>query len=304
MKVFEKLGGKITHIICYSGGYSSAKVAMHVARDMGEEDSLVLLNHDINPNVEHADIKRFKKEVADHLGISITYANYEGFIDADEIPDQFDVAKQIGGFKFGSGTELCTYHLKTKPFQEFLNKKFPVEGGGVRDDVVIYYGFDKNEKNRIQRRASILAGMGYRSDYPLVLWDDVDHDIVSKAGILEPLTYKVLDSEYKKGSWKHANCIGCLKAGRQHWYCTYVVRPDLFEKAKQVEEDLGYSIIKGVYLTELEDIFKDMYSKGIPATEHIDGRTFWAMTRKVLKGADVDIIFEGVDAERPCECVF
>lgn len=304
MKVFEKIETPVTHIICYSGGYSSAKVAMHVARDMREGDTLVLLNHDINPSVEHQDIKRFKREVAEHLNLEITYANWEDKESCEDIPDQFDVSKLIGGFKFGSGTELCTYNLKTKPFQKYLAKHYPVNDSGICDDVVIYYGFDANETKRIQRRSSILAEMGYKSDYPLALWDDVDHDIVSAAGILAPLTYKELDSDNTYGAWKHANCIGCLKAGRQHWYCTYVVRPDLFKKAKQTEDELGYSIIRGVYLDELEDVFAEMYSKGIPATEHIDGRTFWAMVRKVLRGADVEAIFEGADGEKPCECVF
>jgi hypothetical protein len=35
-----------------------------------------LLNHDINSRFENKDIKRFKKEVADYLGLQITYANH------------------------------------------------------------------------------------------------------------------------------------------------------------------------------------------------------------------------------------
>lgn len=305
MKVFEKINNPVTHIVCYSGGHSSAKVAMNVAKFMREEDSLVLLNHDINPNVEHWDIKRFKKDVSDALNTPITFANYKGIESCEDIPDQFDVAQLIGGFKFGNGTELCTHRLKTEPFQKYLEENFPVGDTGVRDDVVIYYGFDADETKRIQRRSSILGQMGYMSDYPLALWEDADHTIVEDAGILPPLTYKVIDDDNTYGAWKHANCMGCLKAGKQHWYATYVARPDLFEKAKRTEEIIGYSIIRGVYLDELEEVFAEMKQAGIPATEHIDGRKFWAMVRKVVdKGEDLDAIFEGAENEKPCECVF
>lgn len=303
MKVFEKLEGNVTHLICYSGGHSSAKVAMNVAKQMRVGDKLILLNHDINSSVEHADIKRFKKDVADFLNVEITYANYKN-LELDKIPDQFDVCVSIKGFKFGKGTELCTYQLKTLPFENFLKSNFPVKSGLKREDLVIYYGFDKDEVSRITRRSSILGGMGYYSDFPLALWDDADHDIVENNGIIPPLTYRQVDDNNTYGAWKHANCIGCLKAGKQHWYTTYCSRPDIFQKAKWAEDELDHSIINGVYLHELEPIFSEMKLAGIPATENIDGRTFWAMARKVLKGQNVNEIFDLAEYEKPCECVF
>ena len=50
------------HIVCYSGGHSSALVAIEVVRKFGKED-VVLLNHDINQSVESEDIKRLKKRL-------------------------------------------------------------------------------------------------------------------------------------------------------------------------------------------------------------------------------------------------
>ena len=269
------------------------------------QDTVILLNHDISPNVEHSDIKRFKIDVAEHLELPITYCNYEG-LSGEDIPDQFDVCIKIKGFKFGNGTELCTYNLKTKPFYDYLNQNYPVpKESGVREDVVIYYGFDKEETHRIQRRSSILGAQGYYTDYPLALWDDVDNDIVVGSNIKPPLTYSNLSEDVSYGSWKHANCVGCLKAGRQHWYTTYCVRPDIWEKAKQSEDILNHSIIKGFWLEDLEDLFLEMKEKGIPPTEHIDGRTFWAMVKKVInKNKNVcEIFFNIKDNEKPCECV-
>lgn len=273
------------HVVCYSGGHSSARVAVSVARKF-PNDEIILLNHDINPNVELADVKRFKKEIAEYLGLNITYANYEGIEDCEEIPDQFDVAMKIGGFKFGNGTELCTHRLKTKPFYAWLDKNCD------KEDTIIYYGFDANETHRIQRRSSILGKDGWKSDYPIALWKDGVLGQTIEIGINPPAQYD---------KFKHANCIGCLKAGKQHWYIVYCERPDLWEKAKLAEDELGHSIIRDAYLEELEPKFKDMQKAGIKATEHIAGQTFWAQVKKTnLGGFD----FSEESNQKPCECVF
>lgn len=102
-------------------------------------------------------------------------------------------------------------------------------------------------------------------------------------------------------TFKHANCIGCLKAGKQHWYIVYCERPDIWQKAKHAEEALDHSIIKGVYLDELEPKFEEMRKAGIKATEHVSGQAFWAQVRKTeLGGFD----FSEEVNQKPCECVF
>ena len=53
------------HIVCYSGGHSSALVAIEVTRKFGKEN-VVLINHNIKESSEGADIKRFKREVAQY----------------------------------------------------------------------------------------------------------------------------------------------------------------------------------------------------------------------------------------------
>ena len=94
------------YIVCYSGGHSSALVAIEAVRKYGKED-VILLNHNISPEVEHEDIKRFKNEIAKYLGLEITYANMEGW----EHKTPLRVCKELGGFKFGMSPVLCTYHL-------------------------------------------------------------------------------------------------------------------------------------------------------------------------------------------------
>lgn len=273
------------HVVCYSGGHSSAIVAIEVCRKFGKEN-VILLNHDINPSVEDKDIKRFKNQVAQYLDLPITFANMVGY----ENKDQLDVAVESKGFKFSSGTAICTTKLKTKPFKVWLDTHFPVSSGQVRSDVVVYYGFDANELHRVQRRIPILLDMGYKSDYPLALWTKRTIQSTKEIGIEPPLTY---------GVWKHANCTGCLKAGRQHWYLVFLHRKDLWEKAKAAEDEIGFSIIKGVYLDELEEDFIRLEAAGLTTSEHEDGRTFAARARKLIKLVEVS------DEDfKPCECTF
>lgn len=159
----------------------------------------------------------------------------------------------------------------------------------VLKDCVIYYGFDANETSRIQRRVGILLSDGYVSDYPLALWKDRTINSTNEVGITPPNTYSV---------WKHANCTGCLKAGKQHWYLVYLHRRDLFEKAKYAEEVIGHSIMKEDYLSELEEEFSILSEANVTTTEHEDGRTFAARARRVIKTITID------EDQKPCECVF
>lgn len=270
------------YIVCYSGGHSSALVAIELVRKYGKED-VILLNHNISPEVEHEDIKRFKNEVAKYLGIEITYANMEGW----QYKTPLRVCKELGGFKFGMSPVLCTYHIKTLPFGKYLKENFPVKKGAIREDLVILYGFDKNEKARIQRRSSILGQQGYKTDYPLAFWDRTIEN-TEEIGIKKPITYEL---------HRHANCIGCLKAGMQSWYLVYCLYPKLWEEAKETENEIGYSILKDKYLEDLEPKFSQMKCQGMIPTEKITPQKFWGKVEKELQEI-------GQISWLPCECSF
>ena len=265
------------HIVCHSGGHSSALVAIEVARKHGT-DGLVLLNHDLPARAEDADIKRFKTEVAEYLGVPITYASH-----ADPEADQFDVCVQAQAFKVDGGQELCTNRLKTAPFMAWL-------AGIDKAEAIIYYGFDANEQHRIQRRSGIMGAQGWKTDYPLALWPRTIRS-TSEVGITPPNTY---------GVFKHANCVGCLKAGWQHWYNVYCTRPDVWARGKWAEDEIGYAIHHddsgAVYLEDMEPKFAAMKAAGIPATEHIDQQRFWAQANRI-------VTINAVQQSIPCECI-
>lgn len=303
---------KIKHIVCYSGGHSSALTAIEVVRRFGKEN-VILLNHDINPRYENQDIKRFKKEISDYLNLEITYANVNDIYDVEKIPNQFEVCEKKGTFVNPTNRQiLCTFVLKTEPFYNFLKT---IE----KENICAYYGFDKNELDRVDRRKTILNDEGIKSDFPLALWglgsfdnlqkylkekgcknpkaiakienyvnnDNFERTIYStkEIGIEPPNTYNV---------WKHANCIGCLKAGKQHWYCVYVHDYETFERGKISEERIGYSIHKEGYSKDWEIDFEKMKNAGVPANEHIPAKVFWKSAKRFTK-MEVQDLF-------PCMC--
>jgi len=271
----------VKHVVLYSGGHSSAIVAIEVARRFGREN-VILLNHDINQSVEHVDIKRFKYEICIYLGINITYANHKDWDTATPV----SVCLDAKAWKVGSGQILCTNRLKTAPFDEWLKINDP------QKENIYYYGFDRNELHRVQRRSGIMGANGYKTDYPIALWKDRTIDSTEEIGIKRPLGYE---------KFKHANCMGCLKAGMQHWYVVFCERPDLWEETKKAEEEIGYALHKDkdgpLYLEDKEELFKKMKELGIEPTEHIQSGKFWANVRRLIKTCDV----EDTD-EKPCEC--
>lgn len=268
------------YVVCYSGGHSSALVAVEAARRYGA-DNIILLNHDICPRVEDQDIKRFKREVADFLGVPITHANMPGW----EEMDQFDIALK-NRFLSGPavGGAICTSRLKTQPFLEWLADNFPASKDAPCRDAVILYGFDPKETNRMKRRIAIMRELGYFVDFPL-MWGDRTIYEIEEIGIKRPSTYAL---------YNHANCKGCLKAGVMHWYVIYCTEPEIFEKAKATERILGRTIIKDKPLADLEaEKFSAMKCRGITPAEHKTPQTFWAEVKKQLKD---------YNPAMPCEC--
>lgn len=268
------------YVICYSGGHSSALCAIEAARKHGKEN-VILLNHDISSAVEDADIKRFKNEVSEYLNIPITYANHEKW----DIATPIDVCVDAKAWKIQNGQILCTNRLKTAPFKVWQKINDP------NKEYIYIYGFDNNRKEmeRAQRRSQIMGLDGYKTEYPLISWNRTIAS-TNEIGIKPPMTY---------GKFKHANCIGCLKAGWQHWYIVYCERPDIWEKAKKAEDDIGYAIHKDssgpVYLEDKEEIFRKMRLAGVIPTEHIATGKFWSQAKDFVTVKDSGIPVEQID---------
>ena len=250
------------HIVAFSGGHSSALVAIEVVRKFGK-DNVVLLNSNISSQVEMQEIKDFKRDVSDYLGIEITYANHPEW--EAMTPINVCVAAKTW-VNPANRAILCTHRLKTQPAYDWYAENY-------KEGDIIYFGFDADEQSRITRRVQIMGSQGYKTDYPLALWDRTIQNI-EELGIKRPTQY---------GKFKHANCIGCLKAGWQHWYIIYCDYPEIWEAAKKGEQDIGYSFHREAYVEDKEEQFELMKELGIEPTERVQSQSWWAMVKKTIK---------------------
>jgi hypothetical protein len=260
-------------VICYSGGKSSSECALSVARKYGAEN-VILLNHDINGHVEQSCTKQLKKDVADYLGLEITYANHPDWSKTTPV----QVCIDAKAWKVGRGQILCTNRLKTEPFKKWMLANDP-----ERENVYVY-GMDANEQGRINRRAQIMGQMGYKTLFPMI-WPEDDIVRLKSVGIDAGAVYK---------TFNHSNCQGCLKAGWQHWYIVYCTRRDIWDEAKDGEEEIGFAIHKDkdgpVYLADKEPLFDKMIAAGVTPTEKIKSQTFWSQARKLIKQHEAEIL--------------
>lgn len=279
------------HIVCFSGGNSSAKIAIYLnqqaEKGLVDKSKIILLNHDININAELKDVKRFKNEISELVGIKITYANMENFKELD----QFDVAIKHGGFKFSPVAYTCSKHMKTEPFKKWIN-----DNQEIAKNAIFYYGFDDTKKEAIRaiRRKRIMIEMG-----------DYETRFIFQDGIIvdNPVA---LPDQY--AYMKHANCIGCFKGGSQHWYVVYCRFPDIWEKAKATEEKIGHSILSTMkdkikskkFLKEFECDFHKMKSLGVEPNENIPSHKFWADAKRLLKEPS---LFNYTAWETDCDCM-
>lgn len=118
-----------------------------------------------------------------------------------------------------------------------------------------------------------MSAQGYNSIYPLEDRKSLWVKDVRELGIWLPESYAAA---------KHANCMGCLKAGRQHWYMVYCLRPDVYWEAVETEGYVGHSILRGVFLKDLEPLFYCMRQIGIEPQDNVCSTLFWAEARKKL----------------------
>lgn len=261
------------YVICHSGGRSSGECALSIANKYGAEN-VILLNHNITGRVERAETKRYKQDIADYLGLEITYANHPDW----ENKTPIQVVKDIGYFSNKqTGQVLCTYELKTLPFYRWLAENDP------NGENVYVYGLDKDEPTRIANRSQKMGQQGYKTMFPM-LWDESEIVRLEDAGIKPPSCYD---------RFKHSNCTGCLKAGFQHWYIVYQEDREMFNEVAEFELDVNYSLRrqkgKTAFLDDKRELFDKMIAAGVPANEHIAQQKFWPMAKRMVKNHEAEM---------------
>ena len=216
------------HIVQFSGGAASAYVAKIVLDEHGHENT-ILLWHDTK--AEHPDTYRFIKEVSEYLEKEITEESdgrdlWEVIEDNNCLPSSF--------------IPFCTRILKAEPAERFLKS--------ICEPFILYNGFGPDEWRRVQRATARAEAMGRTVKSPLfdrgITSDDCKAAIRDEWGIRLPEAYKAL---------KHNNCVPCFKAGQYHFNRVFRHFRCQFDRAADLEDQIGNTVFKGVSLRELAE---------------------------------------------------
>jgi len=247
----------------FSGGAASSYCAWWVVNKYGKENVILLHTPTYS---EDKDADRFRKQVAEYLGIKMTEPEdgrdiWEVIEDSNCLPSHF--------------IPFCTQVLKLKPMLDWL-KEYTKEN----KDLILYYGFSREEPGRIQKQTARIIQMRYEKTYggkpkynkskistcyPLVedslTSNDCKRIITTEWGICMPVTYKI---------YEHNNCIPCFKSSsKKYWAKVAKHNPIEFQKAIDAEHFTGHTHFKDMTLEELREK-AEIYINQIDMFEEVD----------------------------------
>ena len=218
------------HIVMFSGGASSSYLAKLVIDEYGKEN--VVLLH--TPTyAEHKDADRFRKAVADYLGMEITVEENKKGLGMWELIEKNNCLPS-------HFIPFCTTELKIKPSRNYLKR--------LKEDFTVHVGYGADEWRRVQKQTVRFETEGIKSRY-LIHERQIDNEEIKR--IIRDEWKICLPQPYKYLS--HNNCIPCFKGGKGHFYKVAKYYPKEFEKAIYWEETIGHTVFKDITLREIKE---------------------------------------------------
>jgi len=212
-------------VVWLSGGVSSF-IAGYIIKDSVDEWIYI----DIAD--QHPDTLRFIKDCEKILNRKVT------ILRSTEYNSVEDVCRDRKFINSPSGA-VCTGMLKKKVRKIWENQH-------LEYDLTYVWGFDCTEEKRAYNLC--INFPEFNHEFPLIkqnLTKDDAHAISAKLGLKRPIMYDL--------GYTNNNCIGCVKGGMWYWNKIRVDFPEIFKNRAKLERDLNHSIIKGVYLDELDE---------------------------------------------------
>ena len=183
---------------------------------------------------QHEDSMRFIKDIEKAIGKEVEILRSEQYRTVEECVFAF------GGFKNPwNNFAPCTNWLKKR-----VRKAW--EAAHEDYDLTYVWGFDLKEKNRAER--TVEANPQASHEFPLIeknLSKEEVHGLFERTfDFKRPLMYDM--------GYPNNNCIGCVKGGAGYWNRIRKDFPEVFKNRAELERKVGYSILKGTYLDELD----------------------------------------------------
>ena len=183
---------------------------------------------------QHEDSIRFIKDIEKVIGKEVEILRSEQYRTVEECVLAF------GGFRNPwNNFAPCTNWLKKR-----VRKAW--EAAHEDYDLTYVWGFDLKEKNRAER--TVEANPQASHEFPLIeknLSKEEVHGLFERTfDFKRPLMYDM--------GYPNNNCIGCVKGGAGYWNRIRKDFPEVFKNRAELERKVGYSILKGTYLDELD----------------------------------------------------
>ena len=262
---------KPVHVAMFSGGASSAYVAYHMVQTYGKENCILFFT---NTLWEHEDNYRFMHEVADYLGLEITYRT-DG-----RTPEQVFYDYRFLG---NSRMAKCSEELKVRQtivFLEELRSEHNLEP-------ILYFGIGRHEQHRAVNLTNFYEHNPLEpieTRFPLIstFTEEVDAKkiIEENWGIKLPIMYEL--------GFSHANCGGrCVRGGFNHYAHLYKTWPEVYLEQEEMEEN-----------------FRQHFDKNVSILKKNGGPFTLKEYRKILDLEDGNPYIKEVEDTIPCVCTF
>lgn len=227
-------GRKYVHVAMFSGGASSAYVAYHIVQKYGKENCVLFFTDTLWEDIDNY---RFMDEVAEYIGMEITYR-----IDGRTPEEVFHDVRFLGNSRMAK----CSEELKVRQTLIYLEE--------LRDEhnlePILYFGIGPHEQHRA------INLQNFYEHNPI-------EPIATRFPMIETFTEDLDTKKIIRDEWKialprmyglgfsHANCAGrCVRGGLGHYALLYKVWPDQYAEQEAMEErfrekfDKDVSILK------------------------------------------------------------
>lgn len=217
------------YIAMFSGGASSAFVAYKMVQQYGKNNSILFFTDTL---WEDQDNYRFMEEVANYIGIDITYR-----VNGRTPEDIFFGMGYLGNSRLAK----CSEELKVRETVLFIEE---LREQGF--EPVLFFGIGPHEKKRAENLREFYAHVPLEpveTRFPMI--EIYKGDLDAKTIIENEWKIK-LPEMYALG-FSHANCGGrCVRGGFKHYALLYKVWPKRYQEQEEMEKNFRKHFNKNV----------------------------------------------------------
>lgn len=262
---------KSVHVAMFSGGASSAYVAYHIVQKYGKENCILFFTDTLWEDIDNY---RFMEEVAEYIGLEITYRT-----DGRTPEEVFHDIKYLGN----SRVAKCSEELKVRQTLIFLEELRDVHNL----EPILYFGIGPHESHRA------INLQNFYEHNPI-------EPIATRFPMIETFTEDIDTKKIIRDEWKinlprmyglgfsHANCAGrCVRGGLGHYALLYKVWPDQYLEQENMEER-----------------FRSTFQKDVSILKKNSSSFTLREYRELLERDGVDKYLNEKDDTIPCICSY